>query len=103
MLPTDLENYLIQCRNQHLPFDAVAEKLTQAGWNADIILSAKTWYLGNTEKPQNPENSTKIQNTQIFTTPAALDHYPRNRLHPIIWIFLFIVLSVISFIILSTF
>ena len=102
MLPTDLENYLIKCRNQHTSFDAVAGSLTAAGWSADMILSAKNWYLGNTE-PVKSEPSSKINNTRFFSTPASTDHYPRNRLHPAIWVILFLGLSIISFLILSTF
>lgn len=102
MLPTDLENYLIACRNQKLPFDAVAPKLAAAGWGADMILSAKTWYVGNT--PETPKDeSTRIQNTKIFTTPVSTDHYPTQRAGPLIWMALFLVLSLVTYFILNTF
>ncbi len=104
MLPSELENYLIKCRNQKASFDAVAENLAAAGWSADMILSAKSWYLGNEQKPLlNPVDQTRIQNNKIFTTPAETKNYPGTRLGPLVWIILFLALSTVSFIVLTTF
>lgn len=102
MLPTNLENYLISCRNQNIPFPQVSQKMQEAGWGSNDILEAEYWYHGKLPATNSQSPLLHID-AKVTTTPAALDKYPGQQLSPIVVFIIFLALTIVTFFVLQIF
>ena len=87
MLPPALEDYLVKCKNLHLPFESVAPELGKTGWPAEEILKAKQWYTQSPPFPPPIEPAPAIpvspniviSQPKIFIAPSQESSAPPKK------------------------